>query len=110
MTLSLAEIKRRLRAGQEFIVMNDRVPDLGAVKARVKRTANYAFVVEHPGGAGDPVPGYRAQRITGKAANRAVWQAQIELEDTQNAPARGLRVVVQVSPGGRINFVRSWQP
>src|SRR4029078_6812231 len=38
------------------------------------------FVVEPPDGADRPVPGYRAQRIVGKAANRAVWQAQIELD------------------------------
>jgi type II secretory pathway pseudopilin PulG len=37
-------------------------------------------------------------------------QATIELEDVRNAPARGLRVVIRVTPGGRINFERSWQP
>ena len=39
-----------------------------------------AFVVEHPDGADRPVPGYLARKIVGKAANRAVWQAQIRLE------------------------------
>jgi alkylation response protein AidB-like acyl-CoA dehydrogenase len=45
-----------------------------------------AFVVEHPEGAADPVPGYRAERITGKAANRAVWLVQIELDGVRVGP------------------------
>ncbi len=38
------------------------------------------FVVEHPDGADHPVPGFQARAITGKTANRAVWQAQIKLD------------------------------
>ena len=44
--------------------------------------------MEHPGGAADPVPGYRAERITGKAANRGVWQAQIGLDGVRSGDAR----------------------
>ena len=43
-----------------------------------------------------PVPGYRAERITGKAANRAVWHAQIELDG------------VRVGPDARLVHARTW--
>lgn len=46
--MTLKEIKRRVKAGQHYAVTNHQVPDLGTVTVVVKRTANYAFVVEHP--------------------------------------------------------------
>jgi glutaryl-CoA dehydrogenase len=55
-----------------------------------------AFVVEHPDGAAHPVPGYRARRIVGKAANRGVWQAQIKLDG------------VRVPAGARLAKANSW--
>ena len=45
-----------------------------------RRRERRGFVVEHPGGADDPVPGYHARAIEGKTANRAVWQAHIALD------------------------------
>jgi len=63
--------------GRKRWIGNGTVADLVVVWARDDVGA---FVVEHPDGAAHPVPGYRAQRITGKAANRAVWQARIELD------------------------------
>jgi hypothetical protein len=54
-----------------------------------------AFVVEHPDGAAHPVDGYHARKITGKTANRVVWQAQITLDgvrvplEARLADARG---------------------
>ena len=55
-----------------------------------------AFVVEHPDGAEHPVPGYRARKIVGKAANRGVWQAQIRLD--------GVRIPVDA----RLAEARTW--
>lgn len=49
-----------------------------------------AFVMEHPDGPDHPVPGYHARKITGKAANRGVWQAQIRLD--------GVRVPAEAHP------------
>ena len=67
--------------GAKRWIGNGTVADLVVVWARDDDGEVGAFVVEHPDGAADPVPGYHAQRIVGKAANRAVWQAQIELDD-----------------------------
>ena len=66
--------------GAKRWIGNGTVADLVVVWARDDDGDVGAFVVEHPDGAAHPVPGYHAQRITGKAANRAVWQAQIELD------------------------------
>jgi len=55
-----------------------------------------AFVVEHPDGADHPVPGYHARKITGKAANRGVWQAHIRLDG------------VRVPADARLAKARSW--
>jgi glutaryl-CoA dehydrogenase len=55
-----------------------------------------AFVVEHPDGAEHPVPGYRARKIIGKAANRGVWQAQIKLDG------------VRVPAGARLAKANTW--
>ncbi len=66
--------------GSKRWIGNGPVADLVVVWARDDDGDVGAFVVEHPDGADRPVPGYRAQKITGKAANRAVWQAQIELD------------------------------
>jgi glutaryl-CoA dehydrogenase len=67
--------------GSKRWIGNGTVADLVVVWARDDDGDVGAFVVEHPDGAAHPVPGYHAQRITGKAANRAVWQAQIDLDD-----------------------------
>ena len=69
--------------GSKRWIGNGTVADLVVVWARDDDGDVGAFVVEHPDGADHPVPGYHAQRITGKAANRAVWQAQIDLDDVQ---------------------------
>ena len=82
--------------GSKRWIGNGTVADLVVVWARDDDGAVGAFVVEHPRGAADPVPGYRAERITGKAANRAVWQAQIELDG------------VRVGPGARLAHARTW--
>jgi glutaryl-CoA dehydrogenase len=75
--------------GQKRWIGNGTIADLVVVWARDDDGDVGAFVVEHPDGAANPVPGYRAQRITGKAANRAVWQAQIELDGVRvDADAR----------------------
>ena len=55
-----------------------------------------AFIVEHPNGADNPVPGYRARKITGKAANRGVWQAQIRLDG------------VRIPASARLAKARTW--
>jgi glutaryl-CoA dehydrogenase len=75
--------------GRKRWIGNGTIADLVVVWARDDDGDVGAFVVEHPDGAARPVPGYRAQRITGKAANRAVWQAQIELDGVRvDADAR----------------------
>jgi glutaryl-CoA dehydrogenase len=66
--------------GHKRWIGNATVADVVVVWARDDDGDVGAFVVEHPDGAEHPVTGYRAQRIVGKAANRAVWQAQIELD------------------------------
>jgi glutaryl-CoA dehydrogenase len=66
--------------GHKRWIGNGTVADLVIVWARDDDGQVGAFVVEHPDGAANPVPGYRAEQITGKAANRALWQAQIELD------------------------------
>jgi glutaryl-CoA dehydrogenase len=82
--------------GHKRWIGNGTVADIVVVWARDDDGDVGAFVVEHPRGAADPVPGYRAERITGKAANRAVWQAQIELEG------------VRVGPDARLEHARTW--
>jgi type II secretory pathway pseudopilin PulG len=56
----------------------------------------------------EPCPAFAAG--TNYVGFDAGGQATIELEDVRNAPAQGLRVVIRVTRGGRINFERSWQP
>jgi glutaryl-CoA dehydrogenase len=75
--------------GRKRWIGNGTVADVVVVWARDDDGDVGAFIVEHPGGAADPVPGFRAERIVGKAANRAVWQAQIELDGVRvDADAR----------------------
>jgi glutaryl-CoA dehydrogenase len=83
--------------GRKRWIGNGTVADIVVVWARDDDGDVGAFVVEHPGGPADPAPGYRAQRITGKAANRAVWQAQIELDG------------VRVGPDARLAHARTWE-
>ncbi len=82
--------------GHKRWIGNGTIADVVVVWARDDDGDVGAFVVEHPGGAADPAPGYRAQKITGKAANRAVWQAQIELDG------------VRVGPDARLAHARNW--
>jgi len=82
--------------GSKRWIGNGTVADVVVVWARDDDGRVGAFVVEHPDGAGDPVPGYAARRITGKTANRAVWQAQIVLDG------------VRVPAGARLALARSW--
>lgn len=65
--------------GRKRWIGNGTVADVVVVWARDDDGNVGAFVVDHEGGAADPVKGYRARRIEGKSANRAVWQAEIEL-------------------------------
>ena len=75
--------------GRKRWIGNGTVADVVVVWARDDEGDVGAFVVDHPDGAEHPVPGYRAHQITGKAANRAVWQAQIELDGVRvDADAR----------------------
>lgn len=82
--------------GRKRWIGNGTLADIVVVWARDDDGEVGAFIVEHPAGAADPVPGYRAERITGKAANRAVWQAQIELDG------------VRVEPDARLAHARTW--
>ncbi|MGE3287734.1 MAG: acyl-CoA dehydrogenase family protein [Pseudonocardia sp.] len=82
--------------GRKRWIGNGTIADIVVVWARDDDGAVGAFVVEHPGGAADPAPGYRARKITGKAANRAVWQAQIELDG------------VRVPADARLALARTW--
>lgn len=82
--------------GRKRWIGNGTIADIVVVWARDDDGDVGAFVVEHPGGADGPAPGYRAQRITGKAANRAVWQAQIELDG------------VRVDADARLALARNW--
>lgn len=65
--------------GQKRWIGNGSVADVVVVWARDDHGNVGGFVVEHPDGAEHPVPGYSARKIEGKAANRGVWQAQIDL-------------------------------
>lgn len=82
--------------GKKRWIGNGTIADIVVVWARDDDNNVGAFIVEHPAGAGDPVPGYAARRITGKAANRAVWQAQIELDG------------VRVESDCRLAMSRTW--
>jgi len=82
--------------GQKRWIGNGTVADVVVVWARDDGGQVGAFVVEHPDGAEHPVPGYRARKIVGKAANRGVWQAQIRLDG------------VRVSAGARLAKARTW--
>lgn len=82
--------------GHKRWIGNATIADIVVVWARDDDGDVGAFIVEHPDGAADPVPGYRARRIEGKAANRAVWQAQIELDG------------VRVGPDARLALARTW--
>lgn len=83
-------------SGRKRWIGNGTIADIVVVWARDDDGDVGAFVVEHPDGAADPVSGYRARRISGKAANRAVWQAQIELDG------------VRVGPDNRLAQARTW--
>ena len=82
--------------GRKRWIGNGTIADIVVVWARDDDGDVGAFVVEHPNGAADPAPGYRSRRITGKAANRAVWQAQIELDG------------VEVCQDNRLAEARTW--
>jgi glutaryl-CoA dehydrogenase len=88
--------------GKKRWIGNGTVADIVVVWARDDENNVGAFVVEHPEGAGDPVPGYAARRITGKTANRAVWQAQIELDGVRVAPDCRLDRACSWSDTGRV--------
>ena len=83
-------------SGRKRWIGNGTIADIVVVWARDDDGDVGAFVVEHPDGAEHPVPGYRARRIAGKAANRAVWQAQIELDG------------VRVEADARLAGARNW--
>ncbi|MEO5833154.1 MAG: acyl-CoA dehydrogenase family protein [Nakamurella sp.] len=82
--------------GQKRWIGNGTVADIVVVWARDDDNQVGAFVVEHPDGAAHPVPGYRARKIVGKAANRGVWQAQIRLDG------------VRIPAGARLEKARTW--
>jgi glutaryl-CoA dehydrogenase len=84
-------------SGRKRWIGNGTIADVVVVWARDDDGQVGAFVVEHPDGAAHPVPGYRAERIVGKAANRAVWQAQIELDE------------VRVDADARLAMSRTWE-
>jgi glutaryl-CoA dehydrogenase len=84
-------------SGRKRWIGNGTIADVVVVWARDDDGQVGAFVVEHPDGAAHPVPGYRAERIVGKAANRAVWQAQIELDG------------VRVDADARLALSRTWE-
>lgn len=84
---------RARRDGQDYLLTGHKrwiglggVADLIVVWARDDDGKVGAFVVEQPG-RGQHVSGYHARTITGKTANRAVWQAQLALDDVR-VPAR----------------------
>jgi len=82
--------------GEKRWIGNGTVAGIVIVWARDDGGQVGAFVVEHPDGAEHPVPGYRARKIIGKAANRGVWQAQIRLDE------------VRVPAGARLANARTW--
>ena len=82
-------------SGRKRWIGNGTIADIVVVWARDDDGDVGAFVVEHPPGP-SPVPGYRSRRIAGKAANRAVWQAQIELDG------------VRVEADARLAGARNW--
>ena len=70
--------------GHKRWIGNGASADIVVVWARDEDGRVGGFVVEHPHGAEEPVAGFHAEPIRGKAANRGIWQAQITL--------RGVRV------------------
>ncbi|PIE27244.1 MAG: acyl-CoA dehydrogenase [Micrococcales bacterium] len=75
-----------VRDGQEWVLTGQKrwiglggLADLVIVWARDEDGNVGGFVVEQPG-RGEFVPGYRARTLTGKIANRAVWQAHIDMD------------------------------
>ncbi len=94
---------RAHRDGEEWVlngskrwIGNGTVAGIVVVWARDDDGKVGAFVIEHPGGAEHPVPGYHARKIEGKAANRGVWQAQIRLDN------------VRIPADARLVNARSW--
>jgi glutaryl-CoA dehydrogenase len=83
--------------GEKRWIGNGTVAGIVVVWARDDDGNVGAFVVEHPNGADNPLPGYHARRIVGKAANRGVWQAQIRLD--------GVRIPL----GARLAKANSWE-
>jgi glutaryl-CoA dehydrogenase len=83
--------------GEKRWIGNGTVAGIVVVWARDDDGNVGAFVVEHPSGADNPLPGYHARRIVGKAANRGVWQAQIRLD--------GVRIPL----GARLAKANSWE-
>jgi hypothetical protein len=46
--MTFAEIRRGVQPGQEYVVTNAQVPELGPVLARVARVSGDAFYLTHP--------------------------------------------------------------
>ncbi|MEO8852084.1 MAG: acyl-CoA dehydrogenase family protein [Allobranchiibius sp.] len=67
-------------SGHKRWIGNGHRADLVVVWARDDDGKVGGFVVEHPDGVHDQVPGYHAVQIRGKAANRGIGQAQIVLD------------------------------
>lgn len=69
--------------GAKRWIGNGHIADVVVVWARDEDGDVGGFVVEHPDGVHDPLPGYDAVRITGKTAGRGISQAQIALHDVR---------------------------
>lgn len=68
------------------------VADVVVVWARDDEGQVGGFVVDHSEADGHPVPGFTADRMTGKAALRAVWQAEPRLDGVRVPAANRLLV------------------
>jgi glutaryl-CoA dehydrogenase len=66
--------------GEKRWIGNGSVADIVVVWARDDDGDVGGFVVDHPGGADEPVPGWHAEVIEGKTANRGLLQAHLRLD------------------------------
>lgn len=69
--------------GAKRWIGNGHLADVVVVWARDDDGKVGGFVVEHPDGVHDPVPGFDATPIRGKTAGRGITQAQIALHDVR---------------------------